>query len=179
MNTVCRHDSTLTIARHKRHRSYCRHADGRDRRHGRRSGPRGGRRPPGSFLPPVLPLRVTAAFDPPAHDWGIRSPWRRPRGVRGYGGGAAAAGTVTFAGTVVDRGVVVISHGAVRTTYEPVVPSVAVGAAVTARQVIGVIGTGAHCSARCLHWGAKLGDDYIDPLALLRDYRPVLKTPRS
>lgn len=141
--------------------------------------PAAGAGPPGSFLPPVLPLRVTAAFDPPAHDWESGHRGADLAASEGTEVGAAAAGTVTFAGTVVDRGVVVISHGAVRTTYEPVVPSVAVGAAVTARQVIGVIGTGAHCSARCLHWGAKLGDDYIDPLALLRDYRPVLKTPRS
>ncbi|MFP5282949.1 MAG: peptidoglycan DD-metalloendopeptidase family protein, partial [Actinomycetes bacterium] len=32
---------------------------------------------------------------------------------------AAAAGTVTFADRLAGRGVVVVSHGALRTTYEP------------------------------------------------------------
>jgi len=80
---------------------------------------------------------------------------------------AAAAGTVRFAGTIAGRGVVVVDHGGVRTTYEPVVAEVAVDAAVVAGQVIGRIGHGSHCPTTCLHWGLRRGDDYLDPLQLL------------
>ena len=41
----------------------------------------------------------------------------------------ALAGTVTYAGLLAGRGVVVVDHGATRTTYEPVTAAVAVGAA--------------------------------------------------
>lgn len=82
---------------------------------------------------------------------------------------ASAAGTVAFAGTVVDRPVVSVQHrDGVRTTYEPVVPLVKAGEDVSRGQVIGLLAAG-HCEAGCLHWGARRGaDDYLDPLSLLR-----------
>ena len=45
---------------------------------------------------------------------------------------AALPGTVTFAGMLAGRGVVVVDHGATRTTYEPVAATVAVGTPVAA-----------------------------------------------
>ena len=54
----------------------------------------------------------------------MASTWRRIRGAAVL---AAAAGRVTFAGRLAGRGVVVVDHGAVRTTYEPVEPLAAVG----------------------------------------------------
>jgi murein DD-endopeptidase MepM/ murein hydrolase activator NlpD len=122
-------------------------------------------------------LSVIAAFDRPEARWlaGHRGvDVLAPAGSQVV---AAGPGVVAFAGTVVDRGVVSIDHGTFSTTYEPVDASVTVGQAVTAGTVLGTLGTGAHCSLRCLHWGARIGEEYVDPLALLVDYRPVLKTP--
>jgi hypothetical protein len=56
-----------------------------------------------------------------------------------------------------------------RTTYEPVTPSVRQGDEVAAGDVVGVIEpAGSHCgSAACLHWGLLRGDTYLNPLSLL------------
>lgn len=91
-------------------------------------------------------------------------------GVNGTPVLAAGAGTVVFAGQVAGRGVVSVDHpGGVRTTYEPVSPTVAAGDLVARGQQIGTLVPGhADCSAvACLHWGARRGVDYLDPLRLL------------
>lgn len=83
---------------------------------------------------------------------------------------AAGAGTVMFAGQVAGRGVISIDHpGGLRTTYEPVSPSVTAGDLVAQGQQIGTLVPGhPGCpSAVCLHWGARRGTDYLDPLHLL------------
>jgi murein DD-endopeptidase MepM/ murein hydrolase activator NlpD len=84
---------------------------------------------------------------------------------------SADAGTIAYAGPLAGRGVVVVSHGLTRTTYEPVVASVRTGATVTAGEPIGRLSAaGSHCSpAVCLHWGLRRGDEYLDPLSLLDD----------
>ncbi len=69
------------------------------------------------------------------------------------------------------QGVVVVSHGALRTSYEPVKPSVHVGDTVAAGTPIGTLDAG-HCAAApCLHWGLLTGHRhgvrYYDPLLLL------------
>lgn len=81
---------------------------------------------------------------------------------------AAAGGTVTFAGTIAGKGVVVVAHGALRTTYQPVVAAVAVGTIVARGALLGRLTTGGHCAMACLHWGLKRGDNYLDPRSLLR-----------
>jgi murein DD-endopeptidase MepM/ murein hydrolase activator NlpD len=78
---------------------------------------------------------------------------------------AAAAGTVTYAGMLAGRGVVVVDHGAVRTTYEPVIASVSVGARVAAGQQLGTLAAG-HGDGSSLHWGLRAGEEYLDPLLL-------------
>ncbi len=83
---------------------------------------------------------------------------------------AANSGVVYFAGSVAGKPVVSIQHTTgVRTTYEPVIASVKKGETVHSGDVIGRIKPGsAHCPpASCLHWGAKRGLEYIDPLSLL------------
>jgi murein DD-endopeptidase MepM/ murein hydrolase activator NlpD len=82
---------------------------------------------------------------------------------------AALAGTITFAGTLAGRGVVVVDHGSTRTTYEPVEAQVRVGATVPTGAVLGTLQTGlSHCFPRtCLHWGLLRGETYLDPLSLL------------
>ncbi|HEX6888650.1 MAG TPA: M23 family metallopeptidase, partial [Candidatus Nanopelagicales bacterium] len=69
---------------------------------------------------PLWPTRVTRAFANPPHNW---LPGHRGvdlRGVPGEPVRAAGAGRVTFAARLAGRGVVVVDHGELRTTYEPV-----------------------------------------------------------
>jgi murein DD-endopeptidase MepM/ murein hydrolase activator NlpD len=85
--------------------------------------------------------------------------------------GSAGPGTVAFAGTLFGRGVVVVTHGSVRTSYEPVAASVTVGTVVARGQPIGTLQPG-HCPATpCLHWGLLTGRGhsvrYYDPLILI------------
>jgi murein DD-endopeptidase MepM/ murein hydrolase activator NlpD len=91
---------------------------------------------------------------------------------------AATAGTITYAGPLAGRGVVTVSTGPRRTTYEPVVPALAVGAAVTPGTLIGHLSAaGSHCRpATCLHWGLVQGKQYLNPLTLVPN-RPVRLLP--
>ncbi|MGY1812173.1 M23 family metallopeptidase [Blastococcus sp. SYSU D00820] len=87
---------------------------------------------------------------------------------------AAGAGVVAFAGMVAGRPVVSIDHAdGLRTTYEPVTPSVGAGRTVARGDPIGVLARGhLECPVdACLHWGLRRGEVYLDPLALLRPPR--------
>jgi murein DD-endopeptidase MepM/ murein hydrolase activator NlpD len=142
-----------------------------------------------AVLTAVVPAPVTVALwtaplgDPPA----VVRPFEAPaspygpghRGVDLAGGPgtpvlAAGAGVVVFAGMVAGRPVVSIEHsGGLRTTYEPVTPTVAAGQAVARGSPIGTLLPGhPGCPApACLHWGLRRGDTYLDPLLLLRPPR--------
>jgi Peptidase family M23 len=80
-----------------------------------------------------------------------------------------ADGVITFAGDVAGRGVVVIRHGDLRSTLEPVIPAGAAGDAVGAGAVVGFVEAGhQRClPATCLHWGVRVNDEYVDPMLLL------------
>ena len=83
---------------------------------------------------------------------------------------SARPGRVVFAGPVAGRPVVSVDHAqGLRTTYEPVVASVARGELVTVGQPLGTVSaTAGHCvPATCLHWGLRRGETYLDPLMLL------------
>jgi murein DD-endopeptidase MepM/ murein hydrolase activator NlpD len=120
------------------------------------------------------PPPVTREFEAPAGPFG-----RGHRGVdlaAGPGAAVLAAGdgVVAFAGMVAGRPVVSIDHpGGLRTTYEPVDPSVAAGQAVARGSPIGTLLAGhPGCpAAACLHWGVRRGETYVDPLGLLRAVR--------
>ena len=89
---------------------------------------------------------------------------------------AAGAGRVSYAGLLAGRGVVVVDHGALRTTYEPVSASVRVGEQVALGALLGTL-VGGHLGcpvAACLHWGLRRGEDYLDPLQLVRHSPGVL-----
>ncbi len=116
------------------------------------------------------PHPILAGFDPPAQRW--------LAGHRGVDLGAAvgssvsapADGRVAFAGMVAGKGVLSIDHvGGVRSTYEPVTPLVAAGQQVRRGEVVATVAsTGGHCSpAGCLHWGARRGDTYLNPLGFV------------
>jgi murein DD-endopeptidase MepM/ murein hydrolase activator NlpD len=92
---------------------------------------------------------------------------------------AVEGGVVTHAGMVAGRGTVTVAHaGGLSSTYEPLVPVVAVGAEVAAGDVLGRVRARdgpAHCGGRgCLHLGARRGGSYLDPLSLLAGGRPAL-----
>ncbi|WP_454321046.1 murein hydrolase activator EnvC family protein [Streptomyces phaeoluteigriseus] len=86
---------------------------------------------------------------------------------------AVAAGRVLFAGQVAGRGVVSLELTGtgtppLRTTYEPVTPSVTEGDEITAAQPIGTLSpTTSHCPTACLHWGLRRDETYLNPLSLL------------
>ncbi|MFC7527054.1 M23 family metallopeptidase [Actinoplanes sp. GCM10030250] len=83
---------------------------------------------------------------------------------------AAGAGTVVYSRVLAGRGVVSVAHpGGLRTTYEPVIATVAVGDPVTAGERLGTLDAGhPGCpQAACLHWGLRRGAAYFDPLLLL------------
>jgi murein DD-endopeptidase MepM/ murein hydrolase activator NlpD len=135
---------------------------------------------PAAASPAVVPLwsapldgdlAVTRPFDPPPDPFaaGHRGvdlggpPWSPVR--------AAGDGVVVFAGMVAGRPVVSIDHAnGLRTTYEPVDPSVAAGRRVSRGSPIGTLAGGHPGCPReaCLHWGLRRGETYLDPMALFR-----------
>ncbi len=131
----------------------------------------------------VWPLRprpqVARFFDPPDVLWGAGHRGVDLVGRVGQPVRAALAGRVVFAGRIAGRGVVVVSHGALRTTYEPVATSVPVGEPVGTGQAIGRLEWfGSHCQPRaCLHWGLLEGERYLDPLTLVGGPQPVRLLP--
>lgn len=137
-----------------------------------------------TVVPWVLPLAgdpvVTRPFEAPPHPFGaghrgvdlLGTPWRSAL--------AAGDGVVAFAGMVAGRPVVSIEHAdGLRTTYEPVDPSVGAGQRVTRGSPIGTL-LGGHpgCPASaCLHWGLRRGETYLDPFSVLEPPRVRLLPP--
>jgi murein DD-endopeptidase MepM/ murein hydrolase activator NlpD len=121
----------------------------------------------------VWPLQpephVVRGFDPPDSPFGAGHRGVDLAGALGQVVHTALAGRVTFAARLAGRGVVVVDHGATRTTYEPVAATVQVGDVLARGQPIGTLElAGSHClPAACLHWGWRRGDTYLDPLLLV------------
>ena len=128
------------------------------------------------------PPAVVRPFEPPARRW--------LAGHRGVDLAAdpaapvvaAGAGTVTFAGTLFGEDIVVVSHGGVRTSYEPVAARVHVGDKVARGDVLGTLTADSPTltdgrrqaderPGPVLHWGLLAGHGravrYYDPLLLL------------
>jgi murein DD-endopeptidase MepM/ murein hydrolase activator NlpD len=152
-------------------------------------GPGQGTPPPGTEGPretwswPLSPEpAVLRAFDPPDKPWlsGHRgvdlqaslTPDGGPASVT-----APESGTVSFVGVVVDRPVITIDHGGIKSSFEPVESSLAVGTPVSKGDVIGTVLRG-HCAdIPCLHWGVRRGEEYLNPLSFVRDLRPSVLLP--
>jgi len=115
------------------------------------------------------PPSVVEFFDPPADPYAAGHRGVDLLGHPGQVVATALPGTVTYAGLLAGRGVVVVDHGTTRTTYQPVSASVAVGTVVAAGAPIGTLQLpGSHCFPRsCLHWGWIEGETYLDPLLLV------------
>ncbi|PSL01182.1 peptidase M23-like protein [Haloactinopolyspora alba] len=120
--------------------------------------------------PPAGPVDLVHDFDPPDDPW---LPGHRGVDIAAPVGAevrAAGSGRVRYAGPLAGRGVVVVDHGTVRTTYEPVAATVTVGQRVHVGAPLGTLAaTPGHCApASCLHWGARERGRYRDPGALVR-----------
>lgn len=119
---------------------------------------------------PLDPRPVVArGLELPSMEWGAGHRGVDLMATDGAAVRAAVGGTVTFTGSVAGVPIVVVSHGETRTTYEPVVASVAAGSQVEAGSIIGALQLAdSHCfPSACLHWGLLRGDEYLDPLSLL------------
>lgn len=131
-----------------------------------------------SPLPGPVPGPVVRGFDPPDQPW---LPGHRGVDLAAAVGSpvrAVAAGRVTMAGKVVDRGVVVVTlPDGRRLTHEPVEPAVRVGQWVAVGQVLGTV-AGGHCPTGCLHWGLRRGQEYLDPLRAVPAGVRLLPTSR-
>jgi murein DD-endopeptidase MepM/ murein hydrolase activator NlpD len=119
------------------------------------------------------PHPVLRPFERPATRYGPGHRGVDLGGVVGQEVLAADAGVVLYAGPLADRSLVSVEHpGGLRTTYEPVDPTVVVGQSVQRGQVLGHLlaghpGCPAAPPAACLHWGAHRQRDYLDPLRLV------------
>ena len=136
---------------------------------------------------PTVPPPVSAWSAPLAGELQVTRPFEQPPGpyAAGHRGAdlagapgstvlAAGDGVVVFAGMVAGRPVVSVDHAnGLRTTYEPMDPSVAAGQPVARGSPIGTLTTGHPGCTReaCLHWGLRRGGTYLDPLLLLRPPR--------
>ncbi len=130
------------------------------------------------WVPPLADdVEVVRGFDPPARRW---QPGHRGVDLVTTPGAevrAVGAGTVTFAGVLAGRGVVTVTHGRLRTTYEPVTASVGAGDRVGAGEIVGRLQPGhgrPGPGAAVLHWGLLRGVVYLDPMSLLRQGPPRL-----
>jgi len=117
-------------------------------------------------VPPPHP--IARPYVAPTAPW---APGHRGIDIRALEGAevrAPDAGVVHFAGWVVDRPVVSIRHaGGVLSSFEPVQPAVETGDVVTRGDVIGVLQAGGHCATPCLHLGARIDGQYVNPLLFL------------
>jgi len=129
-----------------------------------------------------VPGAVVRPFIAPVSDYGAG---HRGVDLATTGGSlvrSAGPGTVSFAGYVAGRGLVVVIHpDGVSTEYEPLQPSVRAGEAVSGGTALGVVPVsgvhGACMPGGCLHWGARRAGAYFDPLTLLRPLGPVRLLP--
>lgn len=94
---------------------------------------------------------------------------------------AVAAGTVSFAGPVGGRDVVSIDHGGgLVSTLDSVAPSVSVGDEVVQGDPVGTVAVG-HCPAAdpCVHLGARVDGQYVDPTPFLPEPEWPVLLPES
>ncbi|WP_184795959.1 M23 family metallopeptidase [Kribbella italica] len=137
--------------------------------------------PPADASWPLDPRpRIVHPYAPPAKPW---LPGHRGIDLAGTPGQpvlSATSGTITYAGPVAGRSVVVVTHGQLRTTYEPVIPTLPTGTSVQTAQPLGHLSAAAsHCApTTCLHWGLLEGRTYLNPLDLLPT-QPVRLLPTN
>ena len=101
---------------------------------------------------PIAPPRIVAPFVAPAHEYGP--------GHRGIDLAAPEGSDVhSPAPGVVGAGLV--------STFERVVPGLAIGTVVDAGAVVGTVASGGHTPADAVHFGVREYGEYINPMLLL------------
>ncbi|HYJ66181.1 MAG TPA: peptidoglycan DD-metalloendopeptidase family protein [Nocardioidaceae bacterium] len=122
---------------------------------------------------------IVDGFDPPDDPYGSGHRGADLASHVGQPVLAVAGGRVSFVGVIAGRGVVVVDHGAERSTYEPVIGEVRVDQPVQAGDPLGRLElVGSHCWPRaCLHLGRIAGETYRDPLELLGGGGPIRLLP--
>jgi murein DD-endopeptidase MepM/ murein hydrolase activator NlpD len=132
---------------------------------------------------PADPHVVVRGFEAPATVYAAGHRGIDVRAAVGAQVHAVDDGVVAFAGTVVDRGVVAIDHGGVRSSVEPLDPTVHAGERVRRGEVIGTVSAGGSHAAGVLHLGARIraGDGwvYVSPLLYLGGARRAVLLPLS
>ena len=142
------------------------------------------------WAPPLdQPLEISGPFRAPPTPYAAG---HRGIDLPAFGGETVYAptdGTVSFIGTVADRGVIsiqvdprtVVSFEPVESLQEslheplqePLQEPLAEGSEVARNQPIGVVGEGGHCEAECLHIGVRVDGEYVNPLPYFAS-KPVL-----
>ncbi len=126
--------------------------------------------PVAPYRAPLDAVRVLRPFTPPPERYGPGHLGVDLAAPAGAAVRSAGDGLVRFAAPVAGRGVVVVLHpDGISTEYEPLTVAVRAGQRVSAGQRLGTV-AGVHrgCGpAGCLHWGARRGENYLDPLSLL------------
>lgn len=94
---------------------------------------------------------------------------------------APSAGTISFAGLVANKPVVVIAHQkGFRSTFEPACSRYPTGTTVLVGAEFGAVcpkGYRSHCApALCLHFALRHDDGYLSPLALIGGLAPSVLT---
>lgn len=123
---------------------------------------------------PRVPLHP---FDGPSERW---LPGHRGVDLAGWQGStvrSVAVGVVSYSGEINGVGIVSVLHpDGILSTYQPVEDPVPQGSLVDTGQRVGSLSDqGSHCwPVTCLHLGARLGRDYIDPMLLLRPWEVSL-----
>jgi murein DD-endopeptidase MepM/ murein hydrolase activator NlpD len=113
------------------------------------------------------PRSVAAPYRAPAHEYGAGHRGIDIAAAPGQQLHAPAEGVVAFRGTVVDRPLLTLDHGAgYVSTYEPLDSALSPGDTVAAGDVIGVVAQGGHSAHGTVHVGVRLDGVYIDPLLL-------------
>lgn len=110
---------------------------------------------------------IVRPYDPPGEPWEAGHRGVDVAAVPGSPVLATRDGSVSFSGIIAGRGVLVIDHGDIRTTYEPVGDRLPRGTRVRAGQAVGRVDPGHACGhpgATCLHVGLKRGEVYLEPV---------------
>lgn len=82
---------------------------------------------------------------------------------------------VTFAGVVVDRGVVTLQvDERTQVSFEPVNSVLDSGSGVAQGTELGTITGASHCGSNCLHIGVRVDGHYVNPLQYFNIGRPQL-----
>lgn len=128
--------------------------------------PAGGELAGRGWVWPVDEVRIERAFVAPAHAYGPGHRGLDLGGIRTLR--SPAAGRVAFAGQVAGRPVLTIDHGdGLVTTLEPVTTALSVGDAVRRGDVVAEVAAPGHTGPGTVHFGVRVGGEYVNPLLLL------------